>query len=579
MTVEARVWNTTFGPAQLKDEYMAAAQAAEDAVRHRKALGAVYTPGWLADWLVREVSERFGFFPDTVLDPAAGEGALLTAAHRRWPSADLIALDINPSALETVPSFVNQKIVADAVLSAWPKRKTGTRLVLANPPWGATMTRAYRKRLEPRFETARGQYDSYDLFLERIAKELGPGDVAAAFLPDSLLLHQHKATRDLVAENCTIHGIYRLGEGAFPGVFMSSMAIIFSKGSPPANHEVKYAQLRSVDRAAAINGAPLYPKISDVIQRVPQGDLVNSSHGSWAFDAEHNNVAKAVRNISGPDAWKVWFKPGRGLEIGKNGDLLVCPRCKHPRPIPRSVSAPVSCTNCHAPLSISENRLDLVRSKTRPKGSQWVPLAVGHDLHRHELSPTRWIRAGVEGIDYKDELLADRPPRLLVRKTGLGIHAAVEWEPGATTQTIYHFSPIDSAPNFAVPYAAGMLSSRVLTAWHMSRSGDVEWRSHPYLTLSSIQSLPLPHVKAGTERYEIAQKIAQNVTQSKRPSFAASPADLETEYLVAEILGHGPALVDWALETLAKASGSSHLANLVKTFRPQHEDQDLEAGN
>lgn len=558
---------------------MAAAQATADLARHRKALGAVYTPDWLADWLVREVSERFGFLPDTVIDPSAGEGALLTAAHKRWPTANLIALDINPSALESIPSFVSQKVVADAVLSGWPKRKTGTRLVLANPPWGATMTREYRKRLEPHFNTARGQYDSYDLFLERIAVELSPGDVAAAFLPDSLLLHQHKATRDLVAENCTIHGIYRLGEGVFPGVFMSSMAIIFSKGSAPENHEVNYAQLRSVDRAAAISGAPLYPKISDVMRCVPQGDLVNSFHGSWAFDAGHNNVARAVRNISGPDAWKVWFKPGRGLEIGKNGDLLVCPSCKHPRSIPRSGAAAVNCTGCGTALSISANRLDLVRSKKPPKDKRWVPLAVGHDLHRHKLSPTRWVRADVEGIDYKDELLADRPPRLLVRKTGLGIHAAVEWEPGATTQTIYHFSPTDSAPDFAVPYAAGMLSSRVLTAWHMSRSGDVEWRSHPYLTLSSIQSLPLPHVKAGTERYEIAQKIASNVTQSKQSSFAASPADLETEYLVAEILGHGSALVDWALETLATASGSSHLANLVKTFHHQHEDQDLEAGD
>lgn len=558
---------------------MAAVQAAEDDARHRKALGAVYTPGWLADWIVREVSERFGFLPDTVIDPAAGEGALLTAAYERWPSANLIAMDINPSALDTIPSFVKQKLVADAVLSAWPTGETGTRLVLANPPWGATLTRAYRQRLEPRFKTARGQYDSYDLFLERIAMELRPGDVAATFLPESLLLHQHKVTRDLVAENYTIHGIYRLGEGAFPGVFMSSLAIIFSKGSTPANHDVKYAQLRSVDRLAAINGAPLYPKMSDVMQSVPQDDLVNSSHGSWAFDAGHNNVARAVRNISGPDAWKAWFKPGRGLEIGKNGDVLVCPNCKHPRPIPRSTSAPVSCTNCETTLSISENRLDLVRSKTRPEDKRWVPLAVGHDLHRHELSPTRWIRAGVEGIDYKDELRTDRPPRLLVRKTGLGIHAAVEWEPGATTQTIYHFSPVHSAPDFAVPYAAGMLSSRVLTAWHMSRSGDVEWRSHPYLTLSSIQSLPLPYVKAGTDRYQVAQKIASNVAQSQRSSFVSSPADLETEYLVAEILGHGPALVDWALETLSKASGSSHLANLVETFHRQHEIQDLEAGN
>lgn len=541
---------------------MTASIVEADLDQDRRDLGAVYTPNWLAEWLTQEVSQRFGFNPGTVLDPAAGEGALLEAAHERWPDASRIALDVNPLALEIISSSVTLKIESDAILSVWPERDRGSRLVLANPPWGAAMTPEYRKKLETGFKTARGQYDSYDVFLERIASELSCGDIAAVFLPDSFLLHQHTVTRELLAGSCTLHGVYRLGEGVFPSVNMGAMALVFSKGSAPTGHRVKYARLNAKDRATITDGSELYSKLGAVMQDLPQEDLVKPDHGSWVFDAKHNDVARTVRNISGPDAWKTWFVSGRGLEIGKNGDILICPACQFLRPFPRTPSL-LECPNCQTPLSIHKNRLDLVRSAGIPPGNHWVPLAVGQDLHRHSLSPTRWIKSDVNGVDYKNELSSNRKPRLLVRKTGLGIHAAVEWKPTATTQTIYHFSPTEFAPDFAVAYAAGMLSSRVLMAWHISRSGDMEWRSHPYLTLSSIQSLPLPQPSPESARYKVAREIAENVKKSAEFSFLESSTDLRTEYLVAEMLGCGPELVDWAFETLSTATGSTYLAGLV----------------
>lgn len=561
----------------LKEAFLTTPTTEADVATHRRELGAVYTPRRLAQWLAQEVAERFSYTPDTVLDPAAGEGALLNAAHEVWPDAVRIALDIDAQALETIPTTVDLKLESDGILSPWPAAKRGSRLIIANPPWGANMTREYRRKLELNFETARGQFDSYDVFLERIATELALDDVAAVFLPDSFFQKQHTITREFIARNCVLWGIYRLGEGVFPGVNMAAIALIFSKGTARSDHKVKFAKLSADARAHVSRGSGLYSKLSEVMTELPQKDLIATQHGVWGFDTRYNSLARNIRTATGTDAWEKWFATGRGLEIGKNGNMLVCPACASVRAFPK-FSSPLNCLKCRAPLSPHEDRLELVSTASTPPSNKWVPLAVGQDLHRHSLIPTRWVKSNVDGIDYKNELHPRTKPRLLVRKTGLGIHAAVEWRPTATTQTIYHFTPTDAAPDYAVPYAAGVLSSRILTAWHISASGDGEWRSHPYLTLSSIQSLPLPQPIPGSDKHKVALKIAQNIDQYQREPRYDQLADLNTEHLVAELLGSGPELVDWAVETLSNATGSTYLATLANLPKRSHEDSRRGAG-
>src|SRR5207245_17361 len=48
------------------------------------------------------------------------------------------------------------------------------RIILGNPPWGADLS-VYASYLSG-FELAKGQYDSYELFIERATQCLRPGD-------------------------------------------------------------------------------------------------------------------------------------------------------------------------------------------------------------------------------------------------------------------------------------------------------------------------------------------------------------------------------------------------------------------
>jgi hypothetical protein len=215
--------------------------------------------------------------------------------------------------------------------------------------------------------------------------------------------------------------------------------------------------------------------------------------------------------------WDLWFTTGRGLEIGKKALIKGYP-----------------------PVSISD---------------QMIPIAVGEDVNRRQVSPSRLLKLGGanDGLKLKNEFTPG--PRLLVRKTGIGIKASVA-EDIVTTQTVYHFRANSQAPNYALHYAAGFLTSRVLIAIHLAKTGETEWRSHPYITQKVIRDLQLPIPVAGSHQESIAKEIASlSMRLHVQDDFELEE---RLDHLVAELLGHGEQLVKWAITFLANIDGCSY---------------------
>jgi hypothetical protein len=63
----------------------------------RRALGAVYTPPEIVEAIINWVAARCGN-PVRVIDPGSGSGRFLLSAARRFPDAELIAVDVDPLA-------------------------------------------------------------------------------------------------------------------------------------------------------------------------------------------------------------------------------------------------------------------------------------------------------------------------------------------------------------------------------------------------------------------------------------------------------------------------------------------------
>lgn len=126
----------------------------------------------------------------------------------------------------------------------------GERVFFGNPPWGAYFP--YKNQLPERYELARGQFDSYEIFVEKIVRDMRPGEMLGYIIPDSILLPEHERTRKYLTEKCAIYKVVKVGEGLFEGVYRAAVTIVVSKGSPPADHKVLTTVVTKADRERLI---------------------------------------------------------------------------------------------------------------------------------------------------------------------------------------------------------------------------------------------------------------------------------------------------------------------------------------
>jgi SAM-dependent methyltransferase len=120
------------------------------------AVGAVYTPDWLAD----HVLDVIGWQPDDdLLDPTCGDGAFLKAAARRRlaagvrdPLAGLRGIDIDPAAVRAARAAIRELAGAEPDIEVGDALDAAAqaRFVVGNPPWArwSALPPAYAARVK-----------------------------------------------------------------------------------------------------------------------------------------------------------------------------------------------------------------------------------------------------------------------------------------------------------------------------------------------------------------------------------------------------------------------------------------------
>lgn len=527
----------------------------------RRLLGAVYTPDLLARWvasLLRAHSER----PiRRVLDPACGEGALLDAVKAEVPELQsVVGIDLSAAATSEVKARWGERattVIADALRSTPPAVREADAVIM-NPPWGAGLDVSRAELRELGYELANGQYDSWDLFVEWSVKAMPTGTTVAAILPDAIFLPEHRAARRLLLERTRLHTVARLGEGWFEGVFRGVAVIVYTTGEV-ADGAIQCIRLPYDARRRIRDRRSTFAEEVARIETVCQ-------QRAWAADPSANFIpagsvkaARSIRHIeSRGGQWTSWVAAGRGVEIGKSGALARCGTCGVHRQPPRAGEP--RCAACGNTSSWAVVKATSLEAPPDPAG--WVPLIVGEDVRRYDASPSRWLRIGLEGVQYKD-LSLYAGPKLLVRKTGLGLNASLDTSGSFTTQVVFHYTPQRHAPEFVLDYLEGMLCSRVLLAVHLSRTGETEWRSHPYVTPKVLSTLPIPTPEPNTPDWLQAQAIAQAARNVRSAAMEGrAEAESAVDRLVAGLYGldsDGCAWVDSVLAGTQSLQAFSHL--------------------
>lgn len=485
----------------------------------KQKYGVVYTPNSLSEFvamlLKRELASES---VNVVLDPASGECSLLHAAQTAFgESCRYMGIDVDPDAVNNTKETFDIQL-NDAILPRNVKRKTADYwrdklpqidAVIANPPWSSEKIYARSLLEKAGFSLVVGQYDSYVLFVELAYNILRNNGVMAFIIPDSLFDAQNEKLRKFLVEKTQIKVIARLGEKIFDEVNRATTVILCKKSVPSPQDETVCFRLSTDSRKEYLTGKGTLIEFFDKSShRVKQERFAHNNGYNFDIDA-HSGEEELLRKITSKVVdWNRLFNFGRGVEISKSGKVVYCPSCHRAQGYKKKQMAVGEkiCTHCGFTIPVnSETAHNVITTVPEPES---VLIYVGENVRRYGINGECYIRPNIDGINYKN-LELYTPPKLLIRKTGLGIYGAIDYTGSMTSQTVYILKYTN--PNNATPleYYLALLNSRVVYYYYLKVYGENEWKSHPYLTKQIIYTLPIrPYVGD-----ELDKQIVQLATE------------------------------------------------------------------
>lgn len=538
-------------------------------IEERRINGVFYTPDFLAEYLVKKVLHyKSSNSIISVLDPACGDSQLL-----RYFSKEIslkkecesrlkifgIDKDINAIISSTAKfsdikptNIISKFIHADGLFPtdkneselSWNQLREELNLtkgfdaILSNPPWGADMSEYSTALLNCNFTLARGQFDIYNLFVESIIKNLANDGIYALVLPDSVFSQEQSRFRGFLARNTKIHLIARLGEKIFSEINRACAIIIGSKAQITNEHQVECFRLSSdYKKKILANELFLEDVEKELSHKVPQIRFCENQNFSFDIDLkiEEQNVFNKIQNV-GISLSQV-VENTRGAEISKKGIACKCPSCEHWLPYPKAVIP--KCYHCGNILKLDEIITEKIIINHSGVGN--FKLKVGEDLYRFTSISKSWINTLKKGINYKN-LSIYQGEKILVRKTGVGVTASIDYDNSITNQVVYILKlRANFVHKLTTEFVLAILNSRAITYYLIKKYGENEWKTHPYLTQTMLIGLPFPQIDFKsklTQGYiqQITDLIKNEVVDSNAKNISKQ-TDILIERIVAKLFG------------------------------------------
>ncbi|MCP3101141.1 N-6 DNA methylase [Myxococcus sp. K15C18031901] len=211
----------------------------------RKAVGAFFTPAPLVERTLSLAMAHLGDGPLTVIDPACGAGAFLSAAAKLWPGARLCGLELDPAVARLCQARVPSAEVreGDALRAGMdPILATVSpdhrELWVGNPPYNGTSPvlkdpNAYAKlRALLPFALPPGTSlrDDFAFFLLVAAQRLSTRPGVLAFITPASLLDAflYAPLRQSLTRTLALREVVDLGPGAFAGTQVRTCITVWS---------------------------------------------------------------------------------------------------------------------------------------------------------------------------------------------------------------------------------------------------------------------------------------------------------------------------------------------------------------
>lgn len=154
------------------------------------------------------------------------------------------------------------------------------------------------------------------------------------------------------------------------------------------------------------------------------------------------------------------------LRYQKSGKVVFCSKCGCAQGYKKSQfeKGEKTCTYCGEKIIVSDKTIKSVISKQSLGNDNLI--YVGENVKRYGIEGGCYIKTAVPGINYKN-LKMYTPPKLLIRKTGLGIYASIDYTGSMTSQTVYILKLKDREDNTPLEYYLALLNSRVVYYFYL----------------------------------------------------------------------------------------------------------------
>ncbi len=500
----------------------------------RKENGSVYTPQRLADFVATKLIHYFNGSnkdrsknkPITVIDPACGDGELLLSFKSQYPNTSklkLFGLDIDKRAImhakkrfskQEAPSFINtnglcpfNKTNDNGWITVKKRFSVSNQFdcVIANPPWGAK-TDSYKHLIdESNFKLNVGQTDSSDLFIESSLKLIKAGGLIAFIIPDSLFYHERQPLRKFLLSNTNIKFIGRFGEKIFKDVNRACAVIICQKTDSPSNGKVDCFRLPPDEKKLIMSGHMTFHEAENKLSHpVNQNRFLKNNGHSFNIDLNTSLENTFNKIVSSSNSLSNYLSSTRGIELSKRGKVYQCKSCALWFPLPKNELT--TCKNCKTDNLILHCKVDNIIHTEKSKGRK--SLLVGEHIKRYISSPSLWIDMNREGINYKSDKIY-QAPKIVIRKTGIGISSSIDYTNSYTNQVVYIFRPIPTSINLPLEFYLAVINSRLVFFYTTMMNGENEWKSHPYVTQTQVLNIPVPDLtNIDNKQLKIIKKLS-----------------------------------------------------------------------
>ncbi|WP_274539230.1 TaqI-like C-terminal specificity domain-containing protein, partial [Escherichia coli] len=176
-------------------------------------------------------------------------------------------------------------------------------------------------------------------------------------------------------------------------------------------------------------------------------------------------------------------------------------------------------------------------------------------INRYKIDYNLWIDTSNTGINYKNPAIYEGE-KIVVRKTGIGVSASIDYTSSYTNQVVYIFKlRSDFLGKIPLEFLLAILNSRAIFFFVSMSNGEIEWKSHPYLTQQQIINIPIPNLlKIPNNDLEIINNLSKRLRVFlEKSEKVPNDLDAELERMVAKIYGLDQAHYDAIFKVLDKA--------------------------